>query len=283
MAQIFDETACSLGEGPLWHPERQELFWFDINAHRLYAKAPDAAPDQRRMWQFGDYVSAAGWVDRDRLLIASATALVLFDLVGGGEELICPLEADNPATRANDGRADPCGGFWIGTMGLGTEPDAGAIYRYYRGELRKLFAPITVPNAISFAPGGEHAYFTDTPKRKVWRQPLDGQGWPKGEPELYLDLPHDTHCPDGAVVDSEGRLWCAHYGKAKLTCHTPDGKELIRLDLPATRPTCPAFGAAGVLYLTSAHQQMERPGPGDGLTYRLEVDAAGQPEHRVIL
>ncbi|MDA3887402.1 MAG: SMP-30/gluconolactonase/LRE family protein [Allgaiera sp.] len=283
MTDIFDDTICSLGEGPLWHPERQELFWFDINAHRLYAKGPGDAPDQRRVWQFDDYVSAGAWVDRTRLLVAKATALVLFDLESGTEEALCPLEADNPATRSNDGRADPQGGFWIGTMSVTAVPDAGAIYRYYRGEIRQLYAPIHVPNAISFTPDGRHAYFTDTPKGRIWRQALDAQGWPKGAPELFVELPSKTHRPDGAVVDTEGRLWCAHYGKGKLTCHTPDGREVLSIPVPASRPTCPAFGAPGTLYLTSARQQMDAPGPEDGLTYRLQVEAEGQAEHRVIL
>jgi sugar lactone lactonase YvrE len=71
-----------------------------------------------------------------------------------------------PANRPNDGRADPQNGFWIGTMGKTHAPNAGAIYRYYRGELRRLFAGLTIPNAICFSPDGQSAYFTDTPLTK---------------------------------------------------------------------------------------------------------------------
>ena len=134
MSIVFDDRPCALGEGPLWHPERKQLFWFDIVGKSLMAQAPDA----QISWQFSEHVSAAGWVDRDTLLMASETGLWRFDLANGQKELIVPLEADNPVTRSNDGRADPWGGYWIGTMGKNAEKGAGAIYRFWKGELRQL-------------------------------------------------------------------------------------------------------------------------------------------------
>ena len=102
---VFDARPCNLGEGPLWHPERQEFFWFDINNYKLMAEGG-------REWAFDSYVSAAGWVDRSKMMVAGDRALMLFDIDTGTHEDICPLEADNPLTRSNDGRADPFGGFW---------------------------------------------------------------------------------------------------------------------------------------------------------------------------
>lgn len=279
--QVFDDRNCSLGEGPLWHPGRGQFFWFDINAHRLLTRT-DTGP---AYWQFDGYVSAAGWVDNDRLMIATASALVLFDLETGAQEPICALEADSPGTRCNDGRADPYGGFWIGTMSTTKQQNAGAIYRYYRGELRQLYAPWSIPNAICFTPDGGHAYLTDTPTGKVWRQRLDGEGWPQGDPDLFRDLPADSYRPDGAVVDSAGDIWIAHYGHGKVVRFAPDGRDLETVPLPAAQSTCPAFGGPDLdqLYVTTASQGMEDPGDADGRTYVAQVDARGQAEHRVIL
>ena len=111
---IFDATKCTLGEGPLWHPLRKQLFWFDILGMRLHTRG--------QHWDLDTYVSAAGWVDHDTLVIASAKGLHRFDITTGEQSLLCGLEADNAGTRSNDGRADPQGGFWIGTMGLNAEP-----------------------------------------------------------------------------------------------------------------------------------------------------------------
>ncbi|MEP6333662.1 MAG: SMP-30/gluconolactonase/LRE family protein, partial [Anderseniella sp.] len=125
MMEVFDSTPCTLGEGPLWHPERGQLFWFDIIGKTLFCREGQTL----HQWRFDENVSAAGWVDRDTLLIASETGLFRFDIETGRQCLVQTLEADNAATRSNDGRADPWGGFWIGTMGKNAEPKAGAIYR----------------------------------------------------------------------------------------------------------------------------------------------------------
>ena len=175
--QVFDPRACRLGEGALWHPLREQLFWFDILGKRLLSRTGKTPLE----WRFEEHVSAAGWVDSGRLLIASETALFLFDLNDGTRTDVVPLEADNPVTRSNDGRADPWGGFWIGTMGKNAEAGAGAIYRYYKGKLRRLFTNITISNAICFSPDTHYAYFTDTRTRCIMRQALGAEGWPNGE------------------------------------------------------------------------------------------------------
>ncbi len=278
---VFDPTPCDLGEGPLWHPLRKQLFWFDINGCRLHSRMNGAT----LTWQFAEHVSAAGWVDESCLLIASETALFTFDLDSGTQTTICPLEPDNPATRSNDGRADPQGGFWIGTMGKQAEPETGAIYRYHRGVLRQLWDGMTIPNAICFAPDGRSAYFTDTPTGKIWRQALDPDGWPDMDRELFLDLPGTQFSPDGAVVDTRSDIWIAQYAFGRVTRHGAYGALKETYDLPAARATCPAFGGPDLstLYVTTARQKLDAPGQLDGAVFTLPTDTHGQREHQVIV
>lgn len=278
---LYDATQCGLGEGPMWHPARRQIFWFDIAAHRLHSQQGG----KTLTWQFDEYVSAAGWVDDTRVVIASETALSVFDLTTGAREILCPVEADNPQTRSNDCRADPQGGFWFGTMGKQMQPKAGAIWRYYKGALRQLYPGITVANAICFAPSGDIAYFSDTPTGKVWRQRLDGEGWPQGHPEVFVDLPADRYCPDGAVVDAAGDIWIAHYGHGKVVRFSPGGKDLQSIAVPGKSTTCPAFGGPDLttLYVTTARQKLTDPAEADGQTFTLVPGATGQAEHRVIL
>jgi len=273
---IYDDTCCTLGEGPLWHPTRKELFWFDIIGKKLHRKG--------QSWTFSSYVSAAGWIDQDSLLIASDKALHRFDITTGASEIITPLEAHLPANRSNDGRADPQGGFWIGTMGVHLEKDSGAIYRYYRGELRQLYAPITIPNAISFAPDGQTAYFADTAKKTIWRVRLDADGWPQTDPEVHIDLTGTNLNPDGAVVDSAGNLWNAQWGASRVACYAPDATLLTTVGFPALQTSCPAFGGPDLttLYCTSAAEGLPQD-DDQGRVYAAQTETTGQPEHRVIL
>lgn len=284
--RVFDTTQCHLGEGPLWHPGRAQFFWFDIVQYRLHTREGDTT----RTWQFDEHVSAAGWVNDNALLIASETRLFRFDLNTGASEDVCALEADTGATRSNDGRADPWGGFWIGTMGKGAEPGAGAIYRYYRGEVRRLYHPISIPNAICFAPDRRVAYYTDTPTGIIMRQALNASdGWPEGDPEPWLDLRAEGLNPDGAVVDAEGNLWNAQWGAYRVACYAPDATFLRAVDFPAAHTSCPAFGGPDLstLYCTSARQGVSAEdltaNPEHGRTFAVPNVAKGQAEHQVVL
>ena len=278
-ATIFDERNCGLGEGPFWHPIKQQLFWFDIHAYKLYSRSGDKTFE----WDLGEHASAAGWVDRDTLLVATETGLYRYGLTDYSKMLVVELEADTPQNRANDGRADPHGGFWIGTMGKMVEENAGALYRYYRGELRKLLQPMTTPNAICFARSGELAYFTDSQAGVIMQQNLDSEGWPKGEPRAFLDLGKTGVIPDGAVVDATGNIWVAQWDAGRVACFTPEGVNVENIDLPVKNTTCPAFGGSGysTIFITSAWGP--RKGKDDCKTFSIEVDAVGLPECRVDL
>ncbi len=272
---IFDDTKCELGEGPLWHPLRKQLFWFDILGKRLHTKG--------QHWDFDHYVSAAGWVDHDTLIVASAIGLHRFDITTGEQTLLCDLEADNPITRSNDGRADPQGGFWIGTMGINAEERAGAIYRYYRGELRLLYANIQISNAICFAPSGDTAYFTDTNNQTIFAVTLNDDGWPTGAPRIHIDLRGTDFRPDGAVVDANGNLFSSQWGVGRVAAYDPVGEFIEAFDIPAIQASCPAFGGDDLrtLYCTSA--AVGRDGADDGKTFAIQTSYTGQTEHAVIL
>ena len=284
-ASVFDAHACSLGEGPLWHPERQQLFWFDINAHALRTRTESVA----QAWTFDRPVSAAGWIDHDTLLIATSSDLIRFDIASGAIEHVVPLEANNPLTRSNDGRADPKGGFWIGTMGLNAEAGAGALYRYYRGSVRCLRDKITIPNATAFAPDGRSATFADTPERIVWRIALDPDGWPEGDWQVYLDHRAEGIAPDGAVFDSSGNFWCAEWGASRVCCYDPNSNRINEISFAALQPTCPSFGGADLstLFITTATERMDSlalaQAPLSGKTLMTLPGVRGQSEHRVIL
>ena len=284
-ARVFDERICALGEGALWHPERNQLFWFDILNRQLLSRDGDTPLS----WSFPEQVSAAGWIDRDTLMVGGASALWRFDIPTGAQEKIVPLEADMHDNRSNDGRADPMGGFWISTMSCNADARAGAIYRYFRGEVRQIFRDMTIPNSICFAPDKVTAYFSDTDQRLIWRQTLDMAGWPSGRAEVFLDFSNVGLNPDGAVCDAEGNLWIAQWGAWRVACHGPDGRFLRALPIGGAHTTCPVFGGPDFsrMYVTTATQGL--PGAGNaahceaGKTWIADTPVAGFPERRVVL
>ena len=286
MSRVYDDTIASLGEGPLWHPKRGQLYWFDIHGQALHTREEGTT----RSWSFDENVSAAGWVNETHLLVASETRLFTFNIENGASEDVIGLEADNPNTRSNDGRADPWGGFWIGTMAKHERTPDGTFYRYYKGELRPLYDRITIPNACCFTPGGSHAYFCDTIDNKVKRVALDpADGWPVGEPELWLDLSGEPWGVDGAVIDAEGNFWNAQWNGWRVACYGPDGAFLKEVPVGGAHSSCPAFGGDDLttLFVTTAAGRVteaDRARSADhGKVFFEENVAKGQAEHRVIL
>lgn len=279
---IFDDRRCELGEGPLWHPEREQLFWFDILNRKLYSRTAEGPQE----WSFPEYVSAAGWISRDELMIASESGLSRFHLGTGSRDTVAA--AGSPATRSNDGRADRQGGFWFGTMGKKAEKGAGAIWRWYRGELRQLFPEISIPNAICFTPDGTAAHFADTVTGQVMKVALDFSGWPKGRPQVWLDLTAEGLNPDGAVIDAYGNFWNAQWGASRVAAYAPDGSFLRSVAVPgAPQSSCPAFGGPELttLHVTTALEHMSLADrllhPGSGQVFAFGGIAKGLPEPQV--
>ncbi len=280
---IFDERRCELGEGSLWHPVRKQLFWFDILGQSLLSQDSDGA----RLWRFPELVSAAGWVSRDVLLIAGERDLFLFDLENEEVEPLVELEAGITTNRSNDGRADRQGGFWIATMSKKAEDGKGAIYRFYKGELRKLFPGISIPNSICFTLDGRTAQFSDTKAHRVYRVALDGEGWPVGDPVLWADHSATGLLPDGSIFDAEGLMWQAQWEQGRVAVYQMDGSLVKTVPVCGPNSSCPAFGGDGLttLFCTTAMEHMspaERAAnPDAGKMYYLPDAGKGVAEPQV--
>ena len=283
-AELFIDSRCELGEGGFWHPLVERLFWFDILNKTLFSATAGGIMVDR--FTFEATVTAAGVIDADNLAIASAAGIFRLQLSTDTRELLVPLEVDSTTTRSNDGRVGPSGAFWIGTMGLkdpGKVP-AGALYSVRDGVVTKLLSDIHIPNATCFAPDGKTAYFTDGVTRTIRQVSIDREtGLPNGPWRDFAKVEAPIE-PDGAVVDSEGFLWNAHWEGGQVARFSPDGKLDRIVKVPVSRPTCPAFGGKDLktLYITSAREGLtpeqlaEQPLAGG--VFAIDVDVPGVPE-----
>ncbi len=288
-ARLLLDAQCSLGEGPLWHPGRQRLFFFDINEQTLFAVT--AKGEVVESWLFNEYVAAAAILDDDMLVLATDSGLKQFDLATGGMNRINEVEADQPRTRTNDSRVHPSGAFWFSTMD-NTEEEAavGSLYHFRAGELTVLKSGVKICNAICFSPDGRKAYWTDTPTKKIMQVETDpATGLPIGEWTLFADVSDGRGFPDGAAVDSQGYLWNAKWGGSCVVRHAPDGSIDRIIEVPVSQVTCPAFGGPDLktLFITTANKTMSdeqraKEKVAGGL-FAIDVDVAGQPEARIVL
>jgi len=281
-AGLAVECRCELGEGPQWHAAEGRLYWCDILQKRLHWL--DVASEETGRVDIGHMVSLPAALADGGLLLVGEDRLSRFDPHSGRSETLCGFEADNPLTRSNDARVDRHGSLWLSTMGKAAEPGAGSLYRLHRGKLTRLRTGLTIPNALCFSPGGEFAWFTDTPTGVVMRWALDRDGWPVGEPAPWADFSAVPGNPDGAVVDAEGHLWLALWGAGRVVRLDHDGRIVAEVALPASQPSCPAFAGPdlGRLYVTTAREGLSAEAlaaePLAGALFVAEVGVKGLAE-----
>lgn len=280
--QVLSPHRCHLGEAPSFEAATGRAWWFDILERKLFEAWLETG--EVSVHALPEMASAIAAVDAERQLVFGSSGLHIRDRASGRLALIQPIEADNPATRSNDGYVHPSGAFWAGTMGIEHEERAGAIYWFFRGELRLLYDRVSIPNAFAFTPDGRAGYFIDTPTGLLKRVALDpANGYPVGEPQVFVDQ-SEAGDIDGAVLDEAGTLWCARFGAGCIEAYSPEGRLTRRIRIPASQPTRPCFAGEAFdrLIVTSALEGMDEAAraadPHGGKTFLLDVGARGRPE-----
>jgi sugar lactone lactonase YvrE len=282
-------TRCLLGESPLWHPVEQRLYWCDIPGHRLYRFDP--ASGAQTHWDFEtDVASCAPMLDGS-MLLAMRDGLWRIDLTDQRRELLARPPYNPAVERFNDGKCDPFGRFWVGTIFEPRDPPEAALYCLDGRQLERRAAGITVSNGLAWSPDGRTLYWSDTKAHRIDAFDFDpGSGAisrrrvfasfaPRraGEEERYGGR------PDGAAVDAEGRYWVAMFEGARVVCLSPAGDLIREIALPVQCPTMVCFGDADLrtMYITTATHK--RPAeelaaqPWAGSILSLRVDVPGLP------
>ena len=188
------------------------------------------------------------------LLVGLEDGLYALDPVAGLGARLVAVEADEFLTRINDGKPDPAGRLWFGTMDkTGRMAPIGALYRLdLDGKLEKIRSPIAIPNAIAFAPDGKTMYFADSVTRTIEAIDYDPATGAQGKSCVFVRYPEPI-VPDGTCVDADGALWVALVEAGKIERRLPDGTLDVTVELPVSRPTMSALGGADgrTLFVTS--------------------------------
>jgi sugar lactone lactonase YvrE len=266
-AELWADTACALGEGPLWCPRRRALLWTDIERSTLWMRTP--ATGAIRSWRLPHRVGSFALCTSGRLLLGLAKGLAFADpdRSTAGPLPVTPaaaVEADEPLTRINDGRTDRAGNFVFGTMNEAhatTGARLGHIYQFSpRHGLRRLnLEPVAIANSLCFSLDGRTMYFADSLDRRIRQADYDAEAARVANVRDFAHLPSPTGVPDGSVIDAEGCLWNAVWGQGRVRRYASDGTHLGDILVPAVNATCPAFGGSDLtdLFITSSRLEMD--------------------------
>ena len=274
-----------LGECPLWSPGEARLYWVDIDGRAIHRYDPVSGEDEVRD-TLGRPTALALTDVPGRLLVALERGLAFFDWAAGDARDWIPLEllAEN---RLNDGRCDPAGRFWVGSMFDPAEAgrSTGSLYRVSPdGTAMTARTEVGVSNGLAFSPDGRTMYFADTPRLTVCAFDYDPDTGDATNERVFLDFTSLPGRPDGACVDADGCYWIACvFGWAVLRV-TPDGKVDRQISLPVEKPTMPAFGGADLstLFITSigggGTHKVDPAQPEAGGLFAIDVGVRGVPE-----
>lgn len=262
---------CFLGEGPYWHSERGSFFWVDIENGKLFEHQLAAATT--RNWKFSDRLTVVLEGQNGELILGLGRKLAKFDPKTEELEWISEVEHEMALHRFNDGKVDPVGRIWIGTLSTKFTQGAGSLYRIGSDlTSTKMLSDLTISNGMAWTEDNKTFYFIDTPTRQIREFDFDlGSGGITFR-KVAVEVPQELGFPDGMCIDQEGMLWVAHYGGSGVYRWNPQSGELMeKIELPVPHVTSCCFGGENLdhLLITTAQENLS---PEDLIKYPLSGD-----------
>ena len=281
-AECVLDAKAVLGEGPVWREETQDLVWVDIESARVCCFNP--ATGENETWDVGEKPGLAVPTQRGDLILGTSVGFVRLDLANGGLSPIIDPEQDLPNNRFNDGKVDPEGRLWAGTMGMDESPNVGSFYRLNRNlSVDKLFDRVSISNGLAWTSDQETFYYIDSPTRRVDVFNCDMAAGTVSNRQTAFELPDGMGYPDGMCIDDEGMLWVALWQGWGVARFAPDGTLLAKVEIPVECVTSCCFGGENwdELYITTSSRDLDEAGraaqPLAGGVFRCRTGIGGTP------
>uniref|UniRef100_T1IXB8 Regucalcin n=1 Tax=Strigamia maritima TaxID=126957 RepID=T1IXB8_STRMM len=282
----------NLGEGPFWDEKRGILYYVDLFQGDLCKLNPDDKTVEKK--HFGDETTTIVIPvenAEDEFIVSCTKKIVQFNWRTDKIFELVEIEAGDGKTRVNDGKCDPKGRLWMGTMGLETapavvEPELGSLYRVNGpNKITKHFGNVTLSNGLAWSNDSKHMYFADSVKRVIHVFDFDNQNGEISNDRILFDYKANpdvktTELPDGMTIDLEGKLWVANYNGGRIINIDPNTAQIIdKIDLPAAKITSLCFGGPNLnqFYITSAYKGLSdeerKQDPLAGSVFKITMDS----------
>jgi len=280
---ILDARAL-LGEGPRWHAEEARLYWVDIERRELHRFDPATGHDESRA--FASPVGCFAFRKAGGLLLAMKDGCATIDdfdaePVPFGEQVL----AGRADLRFNDGRVDPAGRFWAGSVNMTKSAHDAALYRIDPdGAVVEVEGGMLTANGAAFTADGARFHHADTPTHAL--KAYDVVDGALVNRRILHQFPMGEGRPDGGSFDAEGCYWSALFDGGRVVRLSPEGEILGEIPLPVSRPTMIVFGGDDrrTAFVTSARTGLRdealasQPLAGGLFSFRVEIP--GVPEWR---
>lgn len=279
LPELYIDARATLGESPAWDAKTQTLYWVDVLERHIYAGA-------KRILQLDDYVGCLAPRKKGGLILAQGRG---FRLVMPDMKTVrrLPSPRGEPLhNRFNDGKCDPRGRFVAGTMDHNEKEDTGVLYSLSpEGPAKKLLTHVRISNGLAWSPDGRVMYFIDTPSRQVLAFDYDLDTGKLFGARVIIQFDKSFGWPDGMTSDTDGNLWIAMWGGARISQWQPDGMLLAQFGVEAMNVTSCVFGGPGMneLFITTALAGTDaasfRKFPHAGGVFHMETHVTGLPSY----
>lgn len=272
-----------LGEGPVWSPNENALYWVDID--RKLLQRWDPIVKERKIWEMHSNIGSFALRRAGSALVALRDGFFFFDLETSDAKSLGDPEDSLPYTRFNDGKCDRKGRFWAGTMDEGFPKKRAALYRFNPDRtLIKMISNIGISNGLGWSPDNKIFYYTDSADHAIYAYDFDYENGTISNPRIFASTP-DDYVPDGLTVDKDGFVWSANWDGWKVIRYTPGGIIDLEIPLPVQRPTSCTFGGPKMdqLFITSARIDLDaaalekQPLAGNVFVIQTEFEGLTEP------
>ena len=251
--ELVVQTQALVGEGPVWNVDEQALYWVDIKdpaIHRL-----NWADRHHRHWPMPERIGCIAFRERGGLVAAFKSGFKTVDLDSGRIDPLVDPEPHLPGNRFNDGKVDPAGRLWAGTMDDAEIETTGTLYRLNPdGSCVAMKSEMALSNGLGWSPDGATMYYTCSLTRKIMAFDYRVEDGTIANERIFARVDSETGFSDGLAVDADGFIWAAHWGGWRLTRYAPDGAIERVVQVPVPQPSSCCFGGPDmdILFVTSA-------------------------------
>lgn len=278
--ELIADYACVCGEGPLWHPDEQRLYWTDIETGRIFWYDPRTNKHEQCYQgpRVGGFTLQA---DGKLLLLRDHGNIVTFQQ-GRVLDTIVESLPEAQTGRFNDEIADPLGRVFAGTIVPGGK---GRLYRIDTdGSVHTILENQGCPNGMAFSKDQKTFYYTNTPDFTIWQFDYNAATGETTSRRPFILTDKKDGYPDGMTIDAQDHFWSARWDGSCVIRYSPQGQEVMRIELPVKQVSSITFGGADYtdIYLTTAGgNQKDKLGQFSGALYRVTgLGIAGRPEFR---
>lgn len=280
-AQVIYRTQAIVGEGSLWDHDNQRLLWVDILAHKIYAFDPKTRSNMG--FDIGQDVGTVVLTESGLWVFADQDGIGYLNPKTGEIKSGPKPEVNNPKIRFNDGKCDPRGNFWAGTMAYDVTDGAGTLYEFdSMGSVYKKIERCTISNGLVWNSTRTKFYFIDSPTYEIHEYNYDEFTGEISNKKVVVGISKEIGLPDGMAIDVEDHLWVAlFYGGKVIRIDPKTGKIVYEVSLPVPNITSCAFGGLDLdeLYITTASHRMDKEElekyPLSGSLFRVKVPFKG--------